>query len=595
MLATLLICFYGSEAMLPNMRQAPRLIDERWRENLRQLLNLPKVKSAFDQRLADQSRLHALPLTRHEVGRHTIDLFGFEHGLIPLNGMTYHPRPMGGGAFNVYTPALMQLNRDFLHDPTRRPDYYLLRIQTVDDRLPTQDDGLALTDLLYRYQPILVEHDHLLLKALAQPVSPIPRLLSRQTFKFGDIVPVPAVGSHELLFARFDISPNFLGRVLAAFYKLPRVKIGLVGQNIAQPEARRIVPAMAGSPFILGPVIENTRDWLGLFTDQPGKSLSTFRISTRDRTWFRKTIQVEFYAMPRPTAPQQSVINELLPFTETAIEAVSTVLPSGKPDKLIGLLMHPPSKLSWSLKGDERSLSFGYGLVPAAYLEGHTDGVEFIANLQRAGHPSLELFRRLLDPVARKTDQGHHPTEVILPVLPPGTRVVMTVNPGPHGNSAWDWAYISALQFKYGEYPAGQFPGFNVVPVAVETNVNPISEVDGKRFFMLHAPSALTFALKGNEHSLQIDFGLLSGAYTGDGHTEGVDYAVEIVRAGQPTREIFRRDLRPLTVPTDRGQQHADISLPDLKQGDQLILRTSAGPTGSVSWGWAYLERLHLE
>ncbi|MEO6992082.1 MAG: hypothetical protein ABI273_00510, partial [Lacunisphaera sp.] len=201
----------------------------------------------------------------------------------------------------------------------------------------------------------------------------------------------------------------------------------------------------------------------------------------------------------------------------------------------------------------------------------------------------------LLDPIARPGDRGHHPIEIVLPTLKPGSHLVITTDPGPHKNTAWDWAYLSELQFKRGQFSAGLFPGFNVVPAELESNVNSMSEVDGKRLFMLHAPSALTFVLHGSERSLQIDFGLLRGAYTGEGHNEGVDYVVEIIRAKEAPQEIFRRTLRPLTVAADRGQQGATIPLPAFKPGDHLVLRTTGTPSGNISWAWAYVARLTLE
>ncbi|MEO6995896.1 MAG: hypothetical protein ABI273_19995, partial [Lacunisphaera sp.] len=189
-------CYDEKEPLRPDFFNAPAEMTRHLIENIRQLSNLPAVHRDFERELTEQRRLHDLPLVRQEVGRHTIDLFGFSHGLLPLNGLNYHPRPMGGGAFNAYTPGLMQLNRDFLRDPARRPDYYLLKVESIDYRLTAQDDGLALTDLLYGYQPVMVEHDHLLLKARSLPVPAIPQLVSRQTFQFGDVVQVPAINSH---------------------------------------------------------------------------------------------------------------------------------------------------------------------------------------------------------------------------------------------------------------------------------------------------------------------------------------------------------------------------------------------------------------
>ncbi len=66
--------------------------------------------------------------------------------------MNYHPRPMGGGAFNAYNAYLMGLNQTFLRNSTLRPDYYLLRFETIDNRIAAEDDGLTLIELLHRYR-----------------------------------------------------------------------------------------------------------------------------------------------------------------------------------------------------------------------------------------------------------------------------------------------------------------------------------------------------------------------------------------------------------------------------------------------------------
>jgi hypothetical protein len=211
----------------------------------------------------------------------------------------------------------------------------------------------------------------------------------------------------------------------------------------------RLVPAMVASPFLLSPLVENTGDLLELYSAHPGKLPGELRISTTDRTWFNRTVGVEFFAVPRPIAPAGIDVGELLRFTNTAVETVTTVAAdSGTPLTVLGLLVHSPSRLSWALDGSEQSLGFGYGFVPAAYSKGgQTDGVEFIVTLLRPGQPALEIFRRLLTPLTRPEDRGHHTTEVRLPALPSGSRLELTTNAGPNNNENWDWAYVSDLRF----------------------------------------------------------------------------------------------------------------------------------------------------
>lgn len=441
-------CYGNGESMLPDLRGTPRRIWSRFEANSRYLRDLSEIRTAYEARLAAQRRLHGLPLVRRAVGPNSIDLFGFEHARLTLNGLNYRPRPMGGGSFNVYTPALMQLNRDYLRDPARRPDYYLVRVETIDGRFLPQDDGLALLDLLHLYHPVLMEQNHLLMRAIPGAVPPESRLVDRKTFQIGETIPVPAVRDDELLLARFDLRPSLLGRLRSIFYKLPQTRISLRGPGVPAPDNHRLIPAMAASPFLLTPMVEDMRDFLELYTPQSRKLPRELRISTRDRTWFNKTVQVEFYAVPRPTQPAGVDVAELLRFAATGIETVDTVdAASGQPRTVRGLLMHAPSRLTWALQGTERSLTFGFGMVPGAYTGGgQTDGVEFTATLLRPGEPPQRIFQRLLDPFHQPADRGHQTATVALPArLAAGSRLEIATDPGPHDSDAFDWAYLSEL------------------------------------------------------------------------------------------------------------------------------------------------------
>jgi hypothetical protein len=446
-------CLRPRESMLPDFpRVLPRL-RERFTTNFAQLRALPDVRAAFDRQLAGRRELYAMPLTRRAVGASRVDQFGFEHARLTLNGLNYRPRPMGGGPFNVYTPALMQLNRDFLRDPARRPGFFVTRLETIDERLLAQDDGLAFVDLLSLYEPVLMEQDHLLLRARPGAVAPQPRLVSRAIFQIGDTVPVPAVKPGELLLARFDVQPSLAGRLRNFLYKAPRLRLALHGPGISEPNSYRLIPVMVASPFLLGPLVENTRDLIEFYGGQANRWPQTFRISTADRTWFNRTIAVEFLAITRPPIPAGPDLAALLKFTDSAIETVFTTLAgTTAPVQLRTQLAHAPAQFTWTLDGHERALTFGYGLVPAAYDQ--TDGVEFTVTLLHPDQPAEILFRRLLEPHSQPSDRGHHRVRLDLPALPPGTRLEITTGPGPHGNNAFDWAYLSELDFLDADLPA---------------------------------------------------------------------------------------------------------------------------------------------
>ena len=84
------------------------------------------------------------------MGRSTIDCFGLQEGVLPLNGLNYRPGQWAQSTY-VCDSHLLELNRDFLRDPLRRPDFFLFQFGSIDNRFITQDDGLALQELLYGF------------------------------------------------------------------------------------------------------------------------------------------------------------------------------------------------------------------------------------------------------------------------------------------------------------------------------------------------------------------------------------------------------------------------------------------------------------
>ena len=98
-------------------------------------LSSPRQNEQAREAELNQHRLTAdLPQIRAEVGNDTIDFFGYEEGILLLNGLNYFPRPMGGGTFNVYTRYLQEKNEAFLRNPSRRPEFPTR--QAADPRRP---------------------------------------------------------------------------------------------------------------------------------------------------------------------------------------------------------------------------------------------------------------------------------------------------------------------------------------------------------------------------------------------------------------------------------------------------------------------------
>jgi len=68
---------------------------------------------------------------------------------------------------------------------------------------------------------------------------------------------------------------------------------------------------------------------------------------------------------------------------------------------------------------------------------------------------------------------------------------------------------------------------------------------------------------------------------------------VLVPRAG-PARVLAERTLTPFANPADRGEHAFDVPLPAGAAGD-LILRTGAGPAGSLAYDWAFWSFARIE
>ncbi|HEY8993866.1 MAG TPA: hypothetical protein VIM71_04225, partial [Lacunisphaera sp.] len=110
------------------------------------------------------------------------------------------------------------------------------------------------------------------------------------------------------------------------------------------------------------------------------------------------------------------------------------------------LFLHAPASLSYRLGGGERRLQFAYGFLPGAYSNGGgTDGAVFRAVLMQAGQPDHTIFKRFLQPKTQPEDRGPQLETLELPQSRPGDRLVVSIDPGPAGNAAWDWTYLRRL------------------------------------------------------------------------------------------------------------------------------------------------------
>ena len=191
----------------------------------------------------------------------TTDIYA--HGLSQLiaSGNTWNPRPVFQ-SYSAYTTALAIRNSEHLVGD-QAPDNIVFRLEPIDDRLPSLDDGTSWPNLLTHYRLEAAENDWLYLRKLdkAAPVAQ-GRVIKDGRFSMRETVPVP--DSSVAVFASISIRPTLRGKVAAIVYKPRQLQITV---NLADGTSRthRLISGMARAGFLLSPWIQSTADFGALY------------------------------------------------------------------------------------------------------------------------------------------------------------------------------------------------------------------------------------------------------------------------------------------------------------------------------------------
>jgi hypothetical protein len=151
------------------------------------------------------------------------------------------------------------------------------------------------------------------------------------------------------------------------------------------------------------------------------------------------------------------------------------------------------------------------------------------------------------------------------------------------------------VKLHHGHYLPDQFPRFSRVPSAVEAGTNGALPDGDRQVYILNAPGRLEFELHGNERRLQLEIGILPGAYQRGGNTDGVEFKVTLLPPDGPAQTLSSHLLQPVTNPADRGDRAFTIEIPPVAAGARLQVSTLPGLQGDLAWDWAYIASLRFE
>jgi hypothetical protein len=270
-----------------------------------------KNRMESDRRLSDDYDAH-LKAIRSEFAVDTLpgttDIYAYNQAYLLASKNLWLPRPVLQ-SYAAYTPALAEKDRE--HLLKRPPDNIVFRVETLDNRVPSLDDGASWPVLLNSFVPVKLADDTLYLQR-GEAVADADRTpIHEATHWFHETVHLPAID--QVLFAQLRFKKTLVGRLASILFKVDPLNVEV---SLADGTTRtfRVIPGMTETGFVLTPLIESTRDFAALFGDRSilsNKGVRSIRIDPRDggtRFWSdRYNLKLSRLDMTRAAARKQIV------------------------------------------------------------------------------------------------------------------------------------------------------------------------------------------------------------------------------------------------------------------------------------------------
>ena len=221
------------------------------------------------KRLASQSPLPRLPGSS--------DLYPFDLTDLIASGNHWAPRPVLQ-SYSAYTPLLARMNEAHLRGAAA-PDNIFFRIESIDGRFPSLDDGLSWPTLLSHYQITGSDRQYLHLQRRTTPATTQKTVLTQQSHRLGEWVSLPSAA--QMLFAEIELAPTLLGRLSMLLFKPGQLYLS-VDLGHGEKRVYRFIPSMALTGFVLSPLVESTAEFAQL-ANGPPPSLHDTRVVQRIR------------------------------------------------------------------------------------------------------------------------------------------------------------------------------------------------------------------------------------------------------------------------------------------------------------------------
>jgi hypothetical protein len=451
---TAFLSLVGSEFVLPGLtRGALGNTQMKVDQNIAFALGQINSRKLYDLRVMSEEAAADLLRTKAIVKDASIDVLGFEQGIVIVNHLNYQPRPIFQ-SYSAYTPYLARLNFDY-YASDQAPEFVLFKLQSIDNRLMTMDDAQVLRLLVQRYTYIVNDQGFTLWQRKPGPFDPAtiaPKLLRTVTIKRGEKLKLTDLAEDQVLWAEVEYQPTLVGRLRRFLFRPPLVQLSLTDSQQSETVYRLPQP-IGRAGFIVSPIIDNMLEYMRSAGGTPLRRLGTLSVDVApgEPAFIQDDIKVSIYALP-PSNAGQSFFKDadklkFNMFVDTPVSYNAFNPPNeDQIDQRKVMIMHAPSEMVFDVPAGATTFNGSYGFVPGAYSNGgKTNGAEFVISWSDGNDPII-LEERYLSPVTKSKDRGLQSFSLR---LPKGTgKIFCRINPGPFGEYAFDWTGWTAIEFK---------------------------------------------------------------------------------------------------------------------------------------------------
>ena len=278
MLAAAVCTFYIDYATIPS---AKGILVDRTINTYRRAYFGMRNRLESGHRLFDEYTAH-LNAIRSELAIDplpgTTDIYAYNRAYLLASKNVWRPRPVLQ-SYSAYTPALAEMDRE--HLLRGAPDNIVFRVETIDGRVPSLDDGSSWPILLNSFVPQKFDDETLYLKRGEEMADADRTPVQEGVHHFHETVQLPAADS--VLFAQLSFTKTIIGKLASFLLKVDPLDVE-VGLADGTTRTFRVIPGMTETGFVLSPLIESTGDFASLFGDRSrlrDKAVKSIRIFPR--------------------------------------------------------------------------------------------------------------------------------------------------------------------------------------------------------------------------------------------------------------------------------------------------------------------------